>query len=32
VTERTTVEFRAEAFNFSNTPHFAQPGSNVSNM
>lgn len=32
LTERVGIEFRAEAFNFSNTPHFANPGANVSNM
>ena len=26
------MQFRAEAFNLSNTPHFAAPGANVSNM
>jgi carboxypeptidase family protein/TonB-dependent receptor-like protein len=31
VTERVRVEFRAEAFNFTNTPHFANPGANVTN-
>lgn len=32
VTERWGVEFRAEAFNFTNTPHFANPGANASNL
>lgn len=30
--ERCKAEFRAEAFNLTNTPHFANPGTNVSNM
>ena len=29
VTEKMTIQFRAEAFNVSNTPHFANPNSNV---
>lgn len=32
LSERFKVQFRAEALNFSNTPHFATPGSNVSNL
>ena len=30
--ERHTIQFRAESFNFTNTPHFANPGGNVSNL
>ena len=32
ITERWHVQFRAEAFNSTNTPHFANPGTNVSNL
>lgn len=32
VTERIGIQFRAEAFNATNTPHFANPGNNVSNL
>jgi hypothetical protein len=32
VSERWRLQFRAEAFNFTNTPHFANPGTNVSSM
>ena len=32
VTELWKVQFRAEAFNLTNTPHFANPGANVSNL
>ncbi len=28
----TTVQFRIEAFNITNTPHFANPSANVSNL
>lgn len=32
ITERWRMQFRAEAFNATNTPHFANPGTNVSNL
>jgi hypothetical protein len=32
LTERWSLQFRAESFNFTNTPHFANPGANVSSM
>ena len=32
VSERWSVQFRAEAQNFTNTPHFSNPAANVSNM
>ena len=32
LSERFQMEFRMEAFNFSNTPHFANPNGNVSNL
>ena len=32
VTERFKIQFRAESLNVTNTPHFSNPGNNVSNM
>ncbi len=32
IREGWQLQFRAEALNFSNTPHFANPGANVSNL
>ncbi|MCX6629860.1 MAG: hypothetical protein NTW28_19760 [Candidatus Solibacter sp.] len=32
INERVGLNFRAEALNTNNTPHFANPGANVSNM
>jgi hypothetical protein len=32
IAERWNLQFRAEAFNLSNTPHFSVPSANVSNM
>lgn len=32
VRERWTVQFRAEGVNITNSPHFGQPGGNVSNL
>ena len=32
ITERLSTQFRAEAFNLTNTPHFSNPSANVSNL
>jgi hypothetical protein len=32
LTERYHLQFRMESFNFTNTPHFANPGADVSNL
>jgi hypothetical protein len=32
VSERVQLEFRAEAFNATNTPHFDNPSNNISNL
>ncbi|MFN7923129.1 MAG: TonB-dependent receptor [Bryobacteraceae bacterium] len=32
IAEQWKLQFRAESFNFSNTPHFANPGANASNL
>lgn len=32
LSERFALQFRAEAFNATNTPHFGNPGTNVSNL
>jgi hypothetical protein len=31
ISERMNLQFRAESYNFTNTPHFANPSTNVSN-
>ncbi len=32
VNERVNIQFRAEAFNATNTPHFSNPSDNISNL
>ncbi len=32
IKERINIQFRAEAFNSTNTPHFGNPGANASNL
>jgi hypothetical protein len=32
ITERFKLEFKAESFNFTNTPHIMNPAANASNM
>jgi hypothetical protein len=32
ITERTTIQIRAEALNVSNSPHFSNPGTNLNNL
>jgi hypothetical protein len=32
ITERVSAKISADALNVSNTPHFANPGANVSNL
>ena len=32
IKERFGIQFRAESFNLTNTPHFSTPGTNVSNL